>query len=651
MTTVKRTLDDWLAWMETLHPREIDLGLERVAVVRDRLGLGAPPFAIVTVGGTNGKGSTVAMLEHTLHAAGYRVGAYSSPHLVRYNERVRLATVEIGDAELVAAFERIEAARREVPLTYFEYGTLAALEFFQRQSVDIAVLEVGLGGRLDAVNAWDADVAVVTRIGIDHTEWLGPDRESIGREKAGIYRAGRCAVCGDPNPPASLLDHATAIGARLKRVHKDFDIEPQPEGWTWRTLDVAYAGLPYPAMRGDVQLYNAACVFMALECLADRFPVTAADRRAGLTQAVLPGRFQTLPGRPLRVLDVAHNVQAAEALARTLRAQVVPGRTLAVCGMLRDKPIAEVVAVLAPLVAHWHIAGLDGPRGASSAELRAALAAAGVGDTISEHRDIEHAYAQALASAGDHDRVVVFGSFHTVGAILRAPTSRSGVMAERKDRNEEFNPRHRIVGAVILVALAVIFLPMLLSDRPPGTQTAGLSETPMPDVGAVANPASRPGEIPGKSAGVPPATRTVTVPVEPAGATKGVARPEPAGTEAAKSAAVQSGIPAPAAEATPPKEKKETSKPAKPATVASKPAAPEKGWVVQVGVFSQRDNARRLQERIQQKGYRVRLDPTSSVAGQPVRVEVGPYRGSAEARAAAARIQNQFGIKGLVRSQ
>lgn len=223
-------------------------------------------------------------------------------------------------------------------------------------------------------------------------------------------------------------------------------------------------------------------------------------------------------------------------------------------------------------------------------------------------------------------------------------------MAERKDKNDEFNPRHRIVGAVILVALAVIFLPMLLSDRPPETQTAGLTDTPVPDIGAVVNPASRPGEQPGKSAAAPPATRTVTVPVEPAAGMKGSARPESAGTETTKSASVRSDTPAPVVEPPPPKEKKAAAMPSKPASVASKPAALEKGWVVQVGVFSQRDNARRLQERIQQKGYRVRLDPSSSAAGRSVRVEVGPYREAAEAKAAAARLQDQFGIKGLVRS-
>jgi len=332
--------------METLHPSEIELGLDRVVAVRDRLGLMPPPFAVITVGGTNGKGSTVALLEQVLHHAGYRVGTYTSPHLVYYNERVRIGTSEVSDDQLVGAFERVEAARRKVPLTYFEFGTLAAVDLFRHLSVDIAILEVGLGGRLDAVNAWDADVAVVSSIGIDHVEYLGPDRESIGREKAGIFRSGRPAICGDPQPPESLLAQASEIGARLYRVHKDFDFETAPEGWTWRSVDTSYGGLPYPAMRGHYQLYNASAAFMALDLIADRFPVTVADRRAGLTQAILPGRFQTLPGRPVRVFDVAHNVQAAEALARTLSAQVIPGRTIAVCGMLRDKPIVDVVAVL-----------------------------------------------------------------------------------------------------------------------------------------------------------------------------------------------------------------------------------------------------------------------------------------------------------------
>lgn len=387
--------------------------------MRDRLGLAQLPFAVVTVTGTNGKGSTVALLEQTLHAAGYRVGAYTSPHLIAYNERVRLGTQAVSDAGLCAAFERVEAVRATTSLTYFEFGTLAAVELFRQHNVDIAVLEVGLGGRLDAVNAWDADVAIVASVGIDHTDWLGPDRESIGAEKAGIFRADRCAICGDPDPPRSLVRHAGQIGARLRQFGIDFNFDRSGSGWSWRAGAKVIAGLPFPAMRGDYQLRNAACMLMALDCLAGRFPVNNADIRAGLLNAVLPGRFQTLPGRPIRVLDVAHNPQAAEALARTLRAQPVAGRTIAVCAMLRDKPIAAVLAIVAPLVARWHVAGLSGERGTSAEDMRQALAQAGVRDTVELHMDVEQAYAAALAEAAEGDRIVVFGSFHTVGAILR----------------------------------------------------------------------------------------------------------------------------------------------------------------------------------------------------------------------------------------
>jgi dihydrofolate synthase/folylpolyglutamate synthase len=406
--------------METLHPREIELGLERVAAVAARLRLTTPPFAVVTVGGTNGKGSVVAMLERILLAAGYRVGAYTSPHLIRYNERVGIGGREVDDVALIGAFERVEAARADTPLTYFEFGTLAAVDQFRAANVDVAILEVGLGGRLDAVNLWDADVAIVTSVGTDHRDWLGPDREAIGREKAGIYRGGRCAICGDADPPATLLAHAAAIGARLLRIHRDFDYEITDGGWRWRGGARLYAGLPHPAMRGDYQLDNAACTIMALDCLAERRPVQLADIRAGLHRAVLPGRFQTLPGRPLRVFDVAHNIEAAQALGRTLARQPIAGRTIAVCGMLRDKPIAEVLRQLAPQISTWHLASLEGARGASAEELRAALAGAGVETGVSTHAHVEAAYAAAVAEAGEPDRVLVFGSFHTVGAILRA---------------------------------------------------------------------------------------------------------------------------------------------------------------------------------------------------------------------------------------
>jgi len=410
--------------METLHPCEIDLGLDRAREVGVRLGLERLPFPVVTVAGTNGKGSTVAMLEAILHAAGYRVGAYTSPHLIHYNERVRTAMVAASDAELCVAFEHVERARGETSLTYFEFGTLAAVDLFRSKSVDIAILEVGLGGRLDAVNLWDADVAMISAIGIDHTQWLGPDRESIGREKAGIFRADRPAICSDPVPPATIARAAASVGARLLIFGRDFSFGRAPTGWTWRCMATpevrVRAALPYPAMRGDYQLYNASGVLMALECLTPRFPVTQAQVRAGLLEAVLPGRFQTLPGAPLRVLDVAHNAQASQALAETLRSQRVTGKTIAVVGMLKDKPMTDVLAALAGIVDVWHLATLATPRGASAEQLQEALRAAGIDAPAALYADVNGAYAAALAQATPSDRVVIFGSFYTVGAILRA---------------------------------------------------------------------------------------------------------------------------------------------------------------------------------------------------------------------------------------
>lgn len=642
MVTNKRTLNEWLAWMETLHPREIELGLARVEIVRDRMGLGVLPFAVIAVAGTNGKGSTVAMLEHCLHAGGFRVGAYSSPHLIDYNERVRVGTEVVRDIDLCEAFARVEAARADTALTYFEFGTLAAVDLFRLHEVDIAILEVGLGGRLDAVNAWDADVSVVTSIGIDHTEWLGPDRESIGREKAGIFRTQRCAICGDPDPPQSLIKVAEELDAHLLCVHRDFDFERLPEGWNWRALDKMHAGLPYPAMRGDYQLYNAASAIMALSCLAAEFPLKMADIRAGLINALVPGRFQTLPGRPVRVLDVAHNAQAARALGRTLQAQIVPGKTIAVCGMLHDKPIVDVVRILAPQVTRWHVAGLPGSRGTSTEDMRAALAAAGVSDGIGLHEDIEQAYAAALAEADDNDRVVVFGSFHTVGAILRQLNNRPGVMAERKTTEDEFNPRHRIVGAVVLVALAVIFIPLLLNDRPPEPEAVDATGIPKPD------------------------TKTVVVPVSPPG-TKPAAIPTPATPEAGKSTAnktlvvpVDTGADTPATQTVTPQapevaspaakpETEKTQKTAKTNTPAKPAAVVANGWTVQVGAFSQLDNAKRLQEKLKKRGFSATLDPPAPAKGKTVRVEVGPYKDASAAQTAQARIENEFGIKGVVR--
>ncbi len=419
----------WLAWMETLHPREIDLGLDRVRAVGASLGLERLPFPVVTVAGTNGKGSTVAMLEAILHGAGYCVGAYTSPHLIDYNERVRTATVCASDAELSSAFERVEQARGQTSLTYFEFGTLAAVDLFRSQHVDIAILEVGLGGRLDAVNLWDAEVAIISSIGIDHTQWLGPDRESIGREKSGIFRAGRPAVCSDPAPPATIAQAAAGVGARLLLVGRDFTFDRGATDWTWRcaSAPAVRAALPYPAMRGDYQLYNASGVLMALELLAPRFPVTQGQVRSGLLEAVLPGRFQTLPGVPRRILDVAHNAQAAQALAATLNSQKVAGRTLAVVGMLKDKPMAHVLAALAGVVDGWYLASLDTERGASAQQLQAALRESGGQAPAELYSDVNAAYTAVMSQATAADRIVVFGSFHTVSAILRQLSAERGV--------------------------------------------------------------------------------------------------------------------------------------------------------------------------------------------------------------------------------
>jgi dihydrofolate synthase/folylpolyglutamate synthase len=432
-----RALSDWLAWIETLHPRAIDLGLERVHAVLDNMGLRRPPYTAIAITGTNGKGSTTAMCEAILRRAGYKVGAYTSPHLVAYNERVRLDGRNATDAELCGAFERIEAARGDVPLTYFEFGTLVAFDLFRSANIDIAVLEVGMGGRLDAVNAIEPDVSIVTAVDIDHVSWLGSTREAIGREKAGIFRPDRPAICGDPNPPAIIAAEAARIGARLLQVGRDFHLERSPTDWTWRcavqgrtnvagdrmsgaTAERLRAGLPHPSLRGDYQLYNAACALTALDALAGRFPVTQADVREGLLSGVIPGRFQVLPGRPVCVLDVAHNAQAARSLAATLKQQRIEGRTLAVFGMLKDKDIASVAGPLAEVVDRWYPASLNVSRGATAAQLVEALTAAGVHAPAQEFDDVHQAWAAARRDAGEADRIVVFGSFHTVGDILAA---------------------------------------------------------------------------------------------------------------------------------------------------------------------------------------------------------------------------------------
>jgi dihydrofolate synthase/folylpolyglutamate synthase len=409
-------LGDWLNYLESLHPKTIELGLDRVRLVKDRLGL-VPTFPVIIVGGTNGKGSTCAMLESILSAAGYRVGLYTSPHLLTYNERVRVDGAPMDDAALCASFEAVEAARGDTALTYFEFGTLAAVWLFIDRRIDVAVLEVGLGGRLDAVNVFDADVAVVTSVDIDHVDYLGSTREAIGYEKAGIYRPGRVAVCADADPPQSLLRHARDIGADLRLIGADFGYERQPGQWRFLTGSKTRDALPYPALLGDYQLANAAAALTALDALADRLPVSQADVRRGLHEVVLPGRFQVLPGRPTVVLDVAHNPHAARALAANLARQPCAGRTLVVLGMLHDKDIAGVIREVVGRIDLWFVGGLPPPRGAAAQVLQAHLHEIGV-DAVAAFDDVTGAYRAACLAAAQNDRILIFGSFYTVAAVL-----------------------------------------------------------------------------------------------------------------------------------------------------------------------------------------------------------------------------------------
>ena len=413
-----RSLDEWLAFIERQHPKAIALGLDRVEAVRARLGL-APACPVFIVGGTNGKGSTCAMLESILRCAGYRTGLYTSPHLLRYNERVRIDSREVPDDALCAAFEAVEGARGDTPLTYFEYGTLAAAWLFAREPLDAWILEVGLGGRLDAVNVFDADCAVLTSIDLDHMDYLGPTREDIGREKAGIFRAGRPAVVADASPPQSVLDTAAALGARLLLGGRDFGFTADKSQWVYWGPGGKRPALAYPALRGPIQLVNAAATIAALEPLRDRLPVAMQDIRRGLAEVEVPARFQVLPGRPSVILDVGHNPQAARNLAANLADSGFAPDTHAVFGALRDKDIAGVVRPLVARITHWHLATLDGPRGTAAAELAAILRAEGVKVPIDLYDNPVEAFAAARVQAGEADKIAVFGSFLTVAAVLR----------------------------------------------------------------------------------------------------------------------------------------------------------------------------------------------------------------------------------------
>ena len=395
----------------------IELGLDRVQRVKDALGL-APAFPLIIVGGTNGKGSTCAYLEAILLAAGYKTGLYTSPHLLRYNERVRISGQVARDAELIAAFEKIDAARGDTSLTYFEFGTLGAMIQFIDAGVDVAILEVGLGGRLDAVNVFDADVAIITSVDLDHMEYLGDTREKIGFEKAGIYRTGRPAICADPVPPASLLEHARNMGADLRCVNREFFAQREAVRWTYRGPSLIWPALPLPSMAGPYQLGNAAGALAALEAVRVRLPVSEAAIRQGLVAALAPGRFQRISRAPDVILDVAHNPEAARALAATLREQPIAGRTLAVVGMLADKDADAVFSALAGEIDAWWTCTPDSPRARAAAALAAILVPHASGAPISVQQDVRTALDEARNAAREGDRILVFGSFYTVAAVL-----------------------------------------------------------------------------------------------------------------------------------------------------------------------------------------------------------------------------------------
>ena len=409
----RRDLAAWLAWLERLHPREIELGLERIRIVLQAMGLARPPFRVITVGGTNGKGSCVATLEALALEAGYVTGAYTSPHLLRYNERLRVGGADVGDTELEAAFEAVEQGRGATSLSYFEFGTVAALEIFRRRGVTLAVLEIGLGGRLDAVNALEPEVAVVTSVGIDHVEWLGPDRESIGREKGGIFRAGRAAIIGDRDPPATLLQ---AAGAQALRLGHDFDWREDGAGWRWRNATLEFRGLPRGPLQAPALLDNGACAIAAFHEL---HPLDAAPwlPARAVARMRLTGRLQRIPGDVEWWLDVAHNPDGAAVLAGALQAAPVAGKTIAVIGMMADKDAAAVATALDPCVHEWLTVTLPPPRGLEAATLAERIAPS-VRTPVTPLDSVARACAAAQAAARTGDRVVVCGSFHVVGPAL-----------------------------------------------------------------------------------------------------------------------------------------------------------------------------------------------------------------------------------------
>jgi len=417
------SLAGWLTWQESLHVTDIALGLERSRLVANNMGVTVPAPTIVTVAGTNGKGSSVAMLDSILRQAGYRVATYTSPHLLAYNERIRINGAPVSDEEICGAFERIEFARAGTPLTYFEFGTLAALSLFNDAPLDVVILEVGLGGRLDAVNIIDADVALIATIGIDHTEFLGDTREQISLEKAGIMRKGKPAVCSDIDITSNIKQFARDLPTQMEVLGNSFYYSDDGECWSWWSGDRLRVDLPKPSLAGDYQLGNAAGVLMVLELLTDRLPVTDLEISRGLSETRLPGRFQRIEGAVETILDVAHNAQAVDAFVRTLATLAPVPRTHVLLGMLRVKDRESVIGSLQPIADNWYFATVDARRGATNSELYDSLkrvasksARAGTYDSIAD------AYASAIAAAQPGERIIALGSFLVVSEVMACLT-------------------------------------------------------------------------------------------------------------------------------------------------------------------------------------------------------------------------------------
>lgn len=405
-------LNAWLSYLETLHSKPIELGLDRITQVAKNLQLLPCEKIVITIGGTNGKGSCVALLEQIGLAAGYKVGAYTSPHLLKYNERIRINNTDVTDEALCEAFAQIDQIRGHITLTYFEFSTLAALLLFKQNDIDFLVLEVGMGGRLDAVNIVDPDIGLISTIALDHMEWLGPDRESIGREKAGIMRPHKPVICGDFNVPLSIKNHAQQIQAKLFIPEKDFSYHEQENSWSWSSQNQTINNLPLPR----IELQNAASVLMAVELIQPKIPATAIVE--GLRKVFVPGRFQKMDEKPERIFDVAHNPAAAALLAKQLQKTAKKGRTLAVIGMLKDKDQVGTVTPLLSQIDSWYVGGLNLPRGGSAKDLAAILTKEGA-KQVHDYETVTSAYLAALKNANPEDRVIIFGSFYTVAEAMQ----------------------------------------------------------------------------------------------------------------------------------------------------------------------------------------------------------------------------------------